>query len=357
MGLSRDKALSIASLSKHAYYYKPKKGKRGVQPSRTTMHCNDYVSNDKVVNEIESILSDPDLAYGYHKMTKSLKLLGYKIGKHKVYRLMKEHNLLQSRYKKKQVVYAQYRKVMPLNPYELIEMDIKFQWIEQVKRHAYILTILDVFSRKVLKWHVAMSITQHTISEVWTDVITDYLQPLDLLNKGVHIEIRNDNDPRFKAKSIQRFFEQNYLNQVFTHPYTPQENGHIESFHAILGRSLDRRSFFDLEELEIHLTLFYEKYNNIRLHSSIASLPPNTYLKLWENNQIMLCVDTKNRRITPKLRIPYHQVILSGIEKPKEASCSDLNSFNRSKNQQSIKANGATAIQPSVQRSPSVASC
>jgi transposase InsO family protein len=31
-------------------------------------------------------------------------------------------------------------------------------------------------------------------------------------------------------KLIQEFFKENYLNQVFTHPYTPQENGHIESF-------------------------------------------------------------------------------------------------------------------------------
>jgi transposase InsO family protein len=38
------------------------------------------------------------------------------------------------------------------------------------------------------------------------------------------------------AKLIQEFFKENYLNQVFTHPYTPQENGHIESFHAILAK-------------------------------------------------------------------------------------------------------------------------
>ena len=54
-----------------------------------------------------------------------------------------------------------------------------------------------------------------------------------------YIEVRNDNDPRFSAKMVQEFFLKNHLNQVFTQPYTPQENGHIESFHAILGRSLE----------------------------------------------------------------------------------------------------------------------
>jgi len=54
---------------------------------------------------------------------------------------------------------------------------------------------------------------------------------------------------------VKDFFKNNCLDQVFTHPYTPQENGHIESFHAILGRSLDRYSFNTIEDLDIHLHL------------------------------------------------------------------------------------------------------
>jgi transposase InsO family protein len=57
---------------------------------------------------------------------------------------------------------------------------------------------------------------------------------------------------------IQEFFKENYLNQVFTHPYTPQENGHIKSFHAILAKKL-RLLIWSIDELEEVLTLFYEK--------------------------------------------------------------------------------------------------
>jgi len=138
-----------------------------------------------------------------------------------------------------------------------MEMDIKFIWIESERRHGYILTIIDVFTRVVLAWHVGMSITQQTVKEIWVRIIQNHLQENDMLNSGVSIEIRNDNDPRFTAKSVQQFFADNYLNQVFTHPYTPQENGHIESFHAILGRSLDRRHFETLLQVENHLHEFY----------------------------------------------------------------------------------------------------
>lgn len=53
----------------------------------------------------------------------------------------------------------------------------------------------------------------------------------------IDIEIRSDNDPQFCAKKLQDFLKENHFLQTFTHPYTPQENGHIESFHAIKKRA------------------------------------------------------------------------------------------------------------------------
>jgi len=354
----RDKALKIAGVSKHAYYYKPRGGKRGRRPSTHTQKEGVMVCNSVIASRIKDNHRDPDLSYGYRRMTVQLKLEGYVIGKHKTYRLMKVYQLLQERTVKSDKQFVKYRKVIPLAPYEVMEMDIKFVWIEERRTHAYILTILDVFSRKVLKWTCAMSITHHTVNAIWTEIVEDYLQPNDLLSKGVHIEVRNDNDKRFSAHKVQAFFQENYMNQVFTHPYTPQENGHIESFHSILGRSLDRHVFYTLEQLEQHLTLFYEKYNNERLHGSIANLPPNIYLQQWELGRIIICVDTIKRTTKPKLNIAYNEIkILSGNGIQKEASC--LNKLTLEEEIYSpIKMGDVTTfLQPSVQRSPSVASC
>jgi hypothetical protein len=95
---------------------------------------------------------------------------------------------------------------------------------------------------------------------------------------------------------------------VFTHPYTPQENGHIESFHAILAKKLRPYNFWTLQELEQVLVLFYEKYNNERLHSSVCNLPPNVFLECWNKGFIDQTEDEKKRKITFKLKIPYHQI-------------------------------------------------
>jgi hypothetical protein len=123
---------------------------------------------------------------------------------------------------------------------------------------------------------------------------------------GRIIEVRNDNDSRFSAKLIQEFFKENYLNQVFTHPYTPQENGHIESFHAILAKK-NPFNFWSIDELEEVLTLFYEKYNNERLHSSVCNAS-KYLLECWNKGLIEQNRDEIKWKIKFKLKIPYNQI-------------------------------------------------
>lgn len=359
LGLKRDRALNIAGITKHQYYHKAKRGKRGIAAStHTILYTEDkkvLVPNTEVVEQIKLIHSEPDIDYGYQKMTVALKINGYYINHKKVYRLMKEGQMLRQKPKKAERKFVKYRMVMPSGALELLEMDIKFVWIESARQHGYILTVLDVFTRQVLGWMVAMNITQHTVRSIWEEIIINHLQPNDMLSKGINIEVRNDNDKRFSAKLVQDYFKENYLDQVFTHPYTPQENGHIESFHAILGRSLDKCHFETIDDLDIHLHLFYDRYNNRRLHGSIANLPPIVFNQQWKKGNIIRCVDIKNRQVKFKLRIPYRKITLSGNKHLSVASCLIDDSFDR--NQQSVKVGDVTTLQPSVQKSPAVASC
>jgi transposase InsO family protein len=359
LGLKRDTALEIAGITKHQYYHKPKNGQRGAPASiYTQRHIGNNkikVSNTEVVERIKTIHSEPDIGYGYQKMTVALKILGFYINHKKVYRLMKENQLLRQKSKKAKRKFVKYRIVYPEGPLHLLEMDIKFVWIESARQHGYILTVIDVFTRQVLGWFAGMNITQHTVKAIWEEIIINHLQPNDMLNKGIHIEVRNDNDKRFSAKMVQHFFKENYLDQVFTHPYTPQENGHIESFHAILGRSLDKCHFETIDDLNLHLHLFYDRYNNRRLHGSIANLPPIVFKEQWDNYNIMRCVDKENKKVKFKLMIPYRQITISGNKNLSAASCLIGDSLDGK--QQSSKVSDVTTIQPSVQKSPAAASC
>ena len=345
--------LSICGITRHQYYYKPKEScaKRGPKPSTQTACMvagqSEIHDNAEVIKKMSVNHSDPDLSYGYKRMAIELQIQGFLINHKKVYRLMKEQGLLQAKTKRHPKKYAKYRILIPDQPLKALEMDIKFVWIESKKCHGYILTVIDVFTRMVLEWHVGMSITQHTVKQVWESIIEQHLQEHDMLSSGVNIEIRNDNDPRFSAKSVQLFFAENYLNQVFTHPYTPQENGHIESFHAILGRSLNIQHFESLQQVASHLAIFYEKYNNTRLHGSIANLPPRVFWEQWQLGNISRTVKEK-KKVTFKLKIPYNT--LSGNGLSQGASCSNRDAL-KGRNDLNKEVVGADSLQqPSVQR-------
>lgn len=329
-GMKRDNALGIAGVSKHQYYHHPQPDHRGRKHSMTTSKLEDngviQVLNADVIQQITDFQEDPDTDYGYHKMTYALLILGYLINHKKVYRLMHEGHLLKDRYQKAPKQYARYRKVMPTRPLEVLEMDIKFVWVEEYRRHAFVFTIIDTFTRVILYWQSAYQFKQGQVKRAWEYIIENYLQPFDCLNEKIHIEVRNDNDSRFAAKTVQQFFAENKLNQVFTHPYTPQENGHIESFHAILSQMLARYTFWSIEQLDQCLTAFYEKYNFIRLHSSTAYLPPMVFWKCWQEGLIEMKINEKCRTIKFKLKVQYPQ--LSGIMNLREVPCSQPTTLN-----------------------------
>ena len=358
-GLPLKLAMSISGISKHQYYYQKRSGKPGRKPSAKTKDYNHQeFDNEKVVTIIKKLHSDPDVSYGYFTTTQYLRQYGFIINQKKVYRLMKEHNLLKDKKKSPSKNYAKYRKVQPTRALEVLEMDLKMVWIEGQRKHAYVLNILDTFSRKWLYQSVAFSITQHQVKRAWEHLIEQHLQPNDLLKKKLHIEIRNDNDKRFSAKLVQKFLKENHITQVFTHPYTPQENGHVESFHSILSQHLQRFNFWSINELEHDLILFQDTYNNQRLHGSIAHLSPNDFEILWDLNLIQMSSIINKRTIVFKLKIPRHNIKqYTGNNEPEVCSLLDLKPLDEAKieNKQMFSAEASDNLR--YKKSPSVVPC
>jgi len=75
---------------------------------------------------------------------------------------------------------------------------------------------------------------------------------MDTLKEGpIEIEVRNDNGKQFNSNLVIDYFKANDTTQVFTHPDTPEEYGHIESFLKILGKALKQEVFTSLSSVEI----------------------------------------------------------------------------------------------------------
>ena len=319
-GLARDICLNISGLSKYQFY-NPLRGKaRGRRPSKVTerkISKRDEIAkvdNVDVVSRIVEIKLDPDRANYYRLITCALQLEGYFINHKKVYRLMNEYILLEEKSKGTKKKYVQHRRVVPIKALQILEMDIKYIWVDETRKYAYILTVIDTFTRYVLHWSVGYSMKSEQVKEVWEYIVAHYIQEQHDAENPIEIEVRNDNGKQFSSKEMIKFFEDNELTQVFTHPYTPEENGHIESFHKTLGKSLKHDSYSSLEDVEKRLEKFYTTYNNFRSHGSIKGLPPAIFWALCDLQQVKLDIDQEKRNCTYKLKVAPQSIMdLPGI--------------------------------------------
>lgn len=364
-GLKRDKALGITGVSKNQFYHSPQGGKRGRKASRHTLQkYNGEVvkrSNSYVKDYMKGLFENPLTDYGYHRMTGELQLAGFYINHKKVYRLMRQARLLRRPEEKSAKQYVQYRILCPEAPLRLMEMDIKQVWVEGLMRYAYVLTILDVFTRAVLHRRESFSMAQQQVQAAWEQVMEEHLEPAGALAWELHIEIRSDNGPQFCANKLRQFLQNNYFVQTFTHPYTPQENGHVESFHAILARALRGEYFKDLTALTTWLERFYLYYNYERIHGSTLKLPPVTFWQQWNLGNIQRqVISEKERKVRFRLKVPRQEITKTqptGNGNQREVSSLNLRGLDAPLNSKCVQTDGPVLnAQPTVQRSPAVVS-
>ena len=265
------KRLSWAGLSASSFYYKPQDGRPGRKPSETTLKTDgSMASNQQVVEEIKSVLGIEFLCYGYVPVTDELFDRGYLINHKKVYRIMRDNKLLcgkviSSHAGKRQFV--KFRKISAQYPLQYLCMDIKYIYIKGQNKYAYLLSLIDVYTRRIMGYVFKTSIKQHDVLWLLRHVIGQ--------NQEVEITIRNDNGSQFIAKSVREYLKEIKVNHEFTHISTPEENAYIEAFHSILERELTSRYEFDsFFHAEMKIAQYMFTYNNIRKHGAIGLKTP-----------------------------------------------------------------------------------
>lgn len=299
-GMKVDYAAKIAGMSKSSYYYKQSAGKRGRKPStHSYTHDGCRLPNEYIVSKIKSVLSQEFMENGYQKMAKELKDMGYQISKSKTYRLMRENRLLLSRKKKGAREHVSFTQPLPFEPFEKLEMDIKFIYIRGVRKNALLLTIIDTFTRITLGWDLQFSIRQASVGKLFSNVIDtwlmDYRSPFD---ENFSVTLRSDNDGRFVAHELQKYLKENFINQEFIIPATPQQDAHIESFHSVVEQLVCKKyEFEDIHHARDVFSRFYETYNNRRTISSLQYLSPIQFLKQWQDGNLGMKLVKKHGRI------------------------------------------------------------
>lgn len=279
----------MVGMVESSYYREPRGGKKGNKPSKLTYHQGKgFVDQATVVASVKDVLSHEFIDCGYRLMSSYLKKDGYLINHKKLYRIMKQANMLKLEHRINRSgsgrKFVKFRKVITSRPMECLEMDIKMVWIPSVGKNAYLLSIIDVHTRRILKDYFSFSIKQKQLINFLSLMLEEYQYPENIV-------IRSDNGSQFIAKSVREYLGLIGVNQEFTHVATPEENAHVEAYHGILKKEVfqrfEYRTFGEIEQILKRYVIFY---NNVRHHGLLGRITP---MEKWSQSRHLILM--KNR--------------------------------------------------------------
>lgn len=277
-GFPISRVLKIVGIASSSYYYMPKDNpkQKGIRKSTHTRTIDGkWISNSIVVKQIEDLLEEEFVDYGYRKVTHWLRQhKKYIINEKKVYRLMSEHKLLNHKTKHRRTPRRWVKDLVPQpsGVLDYLEFDIKYIYVHGQRTHALLLTVIDVASRWVLGQYMGWKISKYEVKDLFDKIFAHYQLP-----RKIHV--RNDNGSQFEARLIQEYFIDKGVIQEFTLPATPQQNAHIESYHSIVESVICQKyEFVDLTEAQDTFNRWIKFYNFDRIHSGIQYLSPRGFL-------------------------------------------------------------------------------
>ena len=290
--MSINRACKVLKLSRSTYYYlqtfpaKPNRS-RGRPVTLTTYNIYEEkeVPDETVIQEIEEVLSQKFVLYGYKKVTAALRRRGYVINPKKVYRLMKEKGRLLKEFPRKECYKRKGKIEEELDaPNRKWSLDIKHGKADNGEK-GYVIAVKDCFTKEIIACETSR---RHTALEV------EKIMYLALANRNLRefpieeLYVTSDNGKEI-VKAMESLRDIGIVHCRIT-PRSPWENGEIESFFSCLERELFQRfEIEDFEEMKRLVSEYVEFYNNERIHGSIGyKTPREKYLEYLGSHQEVL---------------------------------------------------------------------
>jgi transposase InsO family protein len=136
----------------------------------------------------------------------------------------------------------------------------------------FLYVLLDEYSRKVIAFRISWNMAYEEGRELIEEGIEKEGLTAEQLQR---LEIFNDRGAQMKAKPFKRFLEDMGISQKFARPRTPNDNPFIESLFATTKGEPDYPGCFidDLDGIA-YFTVYFDLYNNVRLHGKIGYVTP-----------------------------------------------------------------------------------
>jgi transposase InsO family protein len=215
--------------------------------------------------------------YGYRRIAAELRRRGLQVNHKRVVRWMREDNLLAIRQRRFVIttdsrheleVYLNLAKRMKLTAINQLWI-ADLTYIRLHSEFVYLAVILDAWSRRVVGWALDRSLgARLAVTALERAVATRQPQP-----GLVH---HSDRGIQYASHDYASLLDKHAMTPSMSRPANPYDNATCESFMKTLKQEeIYCRAYRDLEDLEVHVEEFLERYyNRQRLHSALGYRTP-----------------------------------------------------------------------------------
>ncbi|ELK38835.1 IS3 family transposase [Escherichia coli] len=288
LGYTAKLVLRIVGILEATYYYRKNKASQKPRvyhggrpiPGYSLSKDGQPVSDEQIKEWLSELIADEESAYGYRKLTVCLRRdHQLVINKKKVYRLLKEEELLQPQRQKKRKhprKLANNREITA--PNQLWEMDVKYGFIVGEQRFFFLMSLIDVYDRAIVDYHFGLTCEGKHAAQILQRALWKRQQ----FNCDDRPVIRTDNGPQFISHAFEEACQHFQTVHERIPPKTPNKNAHIESFHSVLEKEcLQRNEFQSYQEAYEIVTNYLLFYNQRRIHGSLYDLSPVEFGKAF----------------------------------------------------------------------------
>ena len=267
-----------------ATFYRRRKDWQGSGfPDLKFLGSRDPVGDVQILASIKEIKQRHPF-WGYRRVRAWLKYredlpVGYK----RVYRLMKENDLLvpQKRYRARRQPGG--RKPRAQRPGQFWGIDMT-KFIIPGLGWAYLVVVLDWFSRKVVGWRLSVRCR----TQEWREALEEaVLQEFPNGVRGQGLKLISDNGCQPSSRSFMKVTATLDIEQIFTSYNNPKGNAETERFMRTLKEELLwLEEFAGLDEAQDKLSAWIDFYNQSYLHSALGYKSPTEYERLFQQENL-----------------------------------------------------------------------
>jgi len=216
--------------------------------------------------------------YGWPRITRELGDRGWRVNHKRVYRIMREDNLLCLRRRKFSVMTTNSNHSQPIYPNLAKAMTltgINQLWVADITyirlelEFVYLAVILDAFSRRVIGWALDRTLE----AELTMGALRMALECRSPAPGLVH---HSDRGIQYASANYTGLLKDNHITISMSRKGNPYDNAFCESFMKTLKyEEVHRQEYRDLADARSSIKDFLERvYNQRRLHSALGYCSP-----------------------------------------------------------------------------------